>query len=219
MHICIVARSNFPPHVRLGGLGGLELGQNPKYPSQTRCLAKFMTKNVILKAFLTDFQTCLRHFSERCPTQIFGAVHVWSSTRLFMSSRTLSSAPTNSRARGTLGWCLKRSWSSTRPTGAPRRASADAAPGGHAGGRVVPETESLWRPGASPGCGAVHLVAHLQSTSLALTDKQRRRGHPTSLRVRAARRRPGIKESKRKVVGGGHAGHDAAQFFGEFGKW
>jgi len=26
---------------------------------------------------LSDFQTFLRHFSERCPTQIFGAAHVW----------------------------------------------------------------------------------------------------------------------------------------------
>jgi len=36
-----------------------------------------LTKNVFLKAFLSDFQTCLRHFSERCPPQIFGAAHVW----------------------------------------------------------------------------------------------------------------------------------------------
>jgi len=32
---------------------------------------------VLFKAFLSDFQTCLRHFLESCPTQIFGAAHVW----------------------------------------------------------------------------------------------------------------------------------------------
>jgi len=38
-------------------------------------LGKISTKSVF-KAFLSDFQTCLRHFSERFPTQIFEAVHV-----------------------------------------------------------------------------------------------------------------------------------------------
>jgi len=42
-------------------------------PSQIRCLGKIFTKKRVFKAFLSDFQTCLRHFSESCPTQIFGA--------------------------------------------------------------------------------------------------------------------------------------------------
>jgi len=45
-------------------------------PSQTRCLGKILRKKRVFKAFLSDFQTCLRHFSESCPTQIFGAAHV-----------------------------------------------------------------------------------------------------------------------------------------------
>jgi len=65
-------------HGRGGGLGGLDPPQNPKYPTQTRCLGKILTKKRVFKAFLRDFQTCLRHFSESCPTQIFGAAHVWS---------------------------------------------------------------------------------------------------------------------------------------------
>jgi len=53
--------------------------QNPKYPTQT--LARLgasanFDKKRVFKAFFSDFQTCLRHFSERCPTQIFGAAHV-----------------------------------------------------------------------------------------------------------------------------------------------
>jgi len=59
-----------------GGLGGLYAPQNPKYLSQTTCLGKILTKTCF-KAFLSDFQTCLRHFSESCPTQIFRAAHVW----------------------------------------------------------------------------------------------------------------------------------------------
>jgi len=52
----------------LGVCGGLDPPpQNPKTPSQTRCFGKILTKNVFFKAFLSDFQTCLRHFSERCP--------------------------------------------------------------------------------------------------------------------------------------------------------
>jgi len=63
----------------VGGLGGLDPPESEipyPDPSQTRCLGNILTKNVSLKAFLSDFQTCLRHFSESCPTQIFGAAHV-----------------------------------------------------------------------------------------------------------------------------------------------
>jgi len=64
-------------HGRGGGSGGFRPPpQNPKYPTQTRCLGKILTKKRVFKAFLSDFQTCLRHFSESCPTQIFGAAHV-----------------------------------------------------------------------------------------------------------------------------------------------
>jgi len=39
-------------HVRGGSWGGgLAVGQNPKYPCQTRCLGKMLTKNVFLRSF------------------------------------------------------------------------------------------------------------------------------------------------------------------------
>jgi len=63
-----------------GGLGGLDPPESEipyPDPSQTRCLGKILTKKRVFKAFLSDIQTCLRHFSESCPIQIFGAAHVW----------------------------------------------------------------------------------------------------------------------------------------------
>jgi len=65
-----------------GGAGGVTPPPPPESeipypdPSQTRCLGKILTKKRVFKAFLSDFQTSLRHFSESCPTQIFGAAHV-----------------------------------------------------------------------------------------------------------------------------------------------
>jgi len=63
------------------GVGGLDPPESEiPYPDpcQTRYLGKILTKKRVFKAFLSDFQTCLRHFSESCPTQIFGAAHVCS---------------------------------------------------------------------------------------------------------------------------------------------
>jgi len=75
-----VRRKRSGPHMRVRS-GGLDPPPNPKYPTQTLARlgasAQFWKKRVF-KAFLSDFQTYLRHFSERCPTQIFGAAHLWS---------------------------------------------------------------------------------------------------------------------------------------------
>jgi len=56
-------------HGRGEGLGGFRLP--PRIRARLGASAKFWRKT-----FLSDFQTCLRHFSESCPTQIFGAAHV-----------------------------------------------------------------------------------------------------------------------------------------------
>jgi len=60
-----------------GGLDPPEFEIPYPDPTQNRCLGKILTKKRVFKAFLSDFQTCLRHYSENCPTQIFGAAHVW----------------------------------------------------------------------------------------------------------------------------------------------
>jgi len=41
----------FSPYMGVGGLGGFRPPQNPKYPTQTRCLGKILTKNVFLRPF------------------------------------------------------------------------------------------------------------------------------------------------------------------------
>jgi len=67
-------------YMGVGGLGGSDPPESEipyPDPSQTRCLGKILTKTRVFKAFLSDFQTCLRHFSESCPTQILGVAHVW----------------------------------------------------------------------------------------------------------------------------------------------
>jgi len=49
------------PHVGVtharGGFGGLDLGQNPKYPSQTRCL---LPQAFFVKVPYPDFWSCPR---------------------------------------------------------------------------------------------------------------------------------------------------------------
>jgi len=70
--------ANPAAYMGVGVLGGVSPESEIPYPdpSQTRCLGKILTKKRVFKAFLSDFQTCLRHSSESCPTQIFGAAHV-----------------------------------------------------------------------------------------------------------------------------------------------
>jgi len=71
----------------MGGSGGFRPPESEipyPDPSQTRCPGKILTKKRVFKAFLSDFQTCLRHFLQSCPTQIFGAAHIWTVIEFFI---------------------------------------------------------------------------------------------------------------------------------------
>jgi len=49
-------------HALGGGVWGVRPPQNPKYPSQTRCLGKTLTKNVFLRPFWEIFRPALGIF-------------------------------------------------------------------------------------------------------------------------------------------------------------